>query len=192
MGITFGKFESKFRLLRLRKCFWTWSTKWQSFYLGLNVLIIVLGHLQAGLILASSQWETSLQSNAVSHWLDASLESALCKHSNGHVRVDWRNTHRTRHYSDAIMSTMASQITTASRVFTQPFVQAQIKENIKAPHRWPLWGEFTDDRWIPRTKASNAENASIWWRHHVMLQHYGILTLLGTRMLYSLKGAWRR
>ena len=27
--------------------------------------------------LASSQWETSLQSNAVSHWLDANLESAL-------------------------------------------------------------------------------------------------------------------
>ena len=27
--------------------------------------------------LASSQWETSLQSNAVSHWLDTNLESAL-------------------------------------------------------------------------------------------------------------------
>ena len=27
--------------------------------------------------LAASQWETSLQSNAVSHWLDANLESAL-------------------------------------------------------------------------------------------------------------------
>ena len=22
-------------------------------------------------------------------------------------------------------------------------------------------------RWIPRPKASNAENVSIWWRHHV-------------------------
>ena len=31
----------------------------------------------------------------------------------------------------------------ASRLFTQPFVQAQIKENIKAPRHWPLWGEFT-------------------------------------------------
>ena len=27
-----------------------------------------------------------------------------------------------------------------SRLFTQPFVQAQIKENIKAPRHWPLWG----------------------------------------------------
>ena len=31
--------------------------------------------------------------------------------------------------------------------------KAQIKENIKAPRHWPLWGEFTGDRWIPRTKG---------------------------------------
>ena len=41
----------------------------------------------------------------------------------------------------------------ASRLFTQPLIQAQIKENIKAPHHWPLWGEFTVDQWIPRTKG---------------------------------------
>ena len=31
--------------------------------------------------------------------------------------------------------------------------KAQIKENIKAPRHWPLRGEFTGDRWIPRTKG---------------------------------------
>ena len=41
----------------------------------------------------------------------------------------------------------------ASPLFTQPFLQAHIKENIKAPRHWPLWAEFTDDRWIPRTKG---------------------------------------
>ena len=41
----------------------------------------------------------------------------------------------------------------ASRLFTQPFIQAQIKENIKAPRHWPLCGEFTGERWIPRTKV---------------------------------------
>ena len=35
------------------------------------------------------------------------------------------------HYSDVIMSAIVSQITGVS--FVQPFVQAQIKENIKAP-----------------------------------------------------------
>ena len=38
-------------------------------------------------------------------------------------------------------------------LFTQPFIQAQIKENIKAPRHWPLCGQFTDDRWIPRTNG---------------------------------------
>ena len=33
------------------------------------------------------------------------------------------------------------------------FVQAQINDNIKAPRHWPLWGEFTGDRLIPRTKG---------------------------------------
>ena len=41
----------------------------------------------------------------------------------------------------------------ASRMFTQPSVQAKIKENIEAPRHWPLWEEFTGDRWIPRTKG---------------------------------------
>ena len=53
--------------------------------------------------------------------------------------------------------------------FTQPFIQMQIKENIKAPRHWPLCWEFTVDRWIPAQMASNAGNVSIWWRHHVWL-----------------------
>ena len=38
------------------------------------------------------------------------------------------------------------------QLFTQPFIQAQIK-NIKAPRHWRLCGEFTGE----------AENVSIWW-----------------------------
>ena len=49
---------------------------------------------------------------------------------------------------------------------TQPFIQMQIKENIKAPRPWPLWGEFTGAGEFPAQMASNAENVSIWWRRH--------------------------
>ena len=56
----------------------------------------------------------------------------------------------------------------ASRLFTQTFIQAQIKENIKAPRHWPLCGEFTGTGEFPAQRASNAENGSIWWRHHVV------------------------
>ena len=35
------------------------------------------------------------------------------------------------------------------RLFTLPFIQTQIKD----PRPWLLFGEFTGDRWIPRTKG---------------------------------------
>ena len=39
----------------------------------------------------------------------------------------------------------------ASRLFTQPFIQAQIKETIKLHVTGLCEGEFTGDRWIPHT-----------------------------------------
>ena len=35
----------------------------------------------------------------------------------------------------------------------QPFILAQIKENIKSQRHWPLCGDFTGDQWIPRTNG---------------------------------------
>ena len=46
----------------------------------------------------------------------------------------------------------------ASWLFTQSFIQPQIKENIKDPRNWPLCGEFT----------GTVENVYIWWCHHVV------------------------
>ena len=56
------------------------------------------------------------------------------------------------HYNDVIWAQWRLE-SPASRIFTQPFIQAQIKENIKPPRHWSLWGEFTGHRWIPRTKG---------------------------------------
>ena len=56
------------------------------------------------------------------------------------------------HYSAIIMTAMTSQIT----------VQATIKENIKAPRHWPLRGEFTGYRWIPRTKGQQHGKCFYW------------------------------
>ena len=56
----------------------------------------------------------------------------------------------------------------AWRLSIQPFIQTQIKENIKAPPHWPLCGEFTGTGDFPAQKASNAANVSIWWRHDVI------------------------
>ena len=60
------------------------------------------------------------------------------------------------HYNDVIMSAMASK-SPAPRLFTQPFVQAQIKEDIKAPRHWSLWGESPVTCEFPAQRASNAK-----------------------------------
>ena len=66
------------------------------------------------------------------------------------------------------MSAMASQITGAS-IFAQPFVQAQIKENVTGlcEGNSPVTGEF------PAQMASNAGIVSFWWRHHDQLKDIG-------------------
>ena len=63
----------------------------------------------------------------------------------------------------------------ASRMFTQPYIQTQIKENIKAPRHWPLCGEFTGTGEFPAQRASYAENVSIWWRHHALSHFHGLV-----------------
>ena len=91
------------------------------------------------------------------------------------------------HYSDVIMSATASQIP-ASRLFAQPFVQAQINENTKALCHWFLRGESTRDRWIPPTKRpvtrkmfpfdnvimdpASIEFSKPCWNHHDTLDSF--------------------
>ena len=64
----------------------------------------------------------------------------------------------------------------ASRLFTQPFIQAKIKESIKALCHWPLRVEITGDRWIPLTKDQQ--------RHHEM---YGYMFIGKPRTLQTRK-----
>ena len=68
------------------------------------------------------------------------------------------------HYCDVIMRALASQVTGVA--IAQLFVQSQTKENAKAPRHWPLWGNSPVTGELFAQKASNAENVSIWWRHH--------------------------
>ena len=53
------------------------------------------------------------------------------------------------------------------------------QQNIKAPRHWPLCGDSPVTGEFPAEMASNAENVSIWWRHHGFLRcqqgHYEFL-----------------
>ena len=57
----------------------------------------------------------------------------------------WADYMFMNHYSDVIMARWRLK-SPALHLFTQPFIQTQIEENIKAPRHWPFCGEFTDDR----------------------------------------------
>ena len=75
------------------------------------------------------------------------------------------------HYSDVIMGVMTSQITSLTVVYSTVYSGTDQRKYqssaslsfVRGIHR-PVTGEF------PAQRASNAENISIWWRHHAKLR----------------------
>ena len=77
----------------------------------------------------------------------------ICRHQNFNDFTNVMFSFSTCHYNYVLQWARWRLKSPASWLFTQPFIQVQIKENIKALRHWPLCGEFTGDRWIPRTKG---------------------------------------
>ena len=77
-------------------------------------------------------------------------------------------TNASCHYNDVIMSAMASQITNLTIVHSTIYSRRRSKKTSKlrvtglCEGKSPVTGEF------PAQKASNADNVSIWWRHHAI------------------------
>ena len=73
-------------------------------------------------------------------------------------------------FSDVILGAMASQITSLSIVYSTVYSGADHrKHQSSAPLtfvRGPVIGEFAAQM------VSNAENASIWWRHHIFQDYF--------------------
>ena len=68
-----------------------------------------------------------------------------------------------RHYNDVIMGTMASQITSLTIVYSAAYSGADQRKHQSAVSLAIVRGIH---RGLPTQMASNAENVSIWWRHH--------------------------
>ena len=72
------------------------------------------------------------------------------------------------HYNDVIMGSMVSQITSLAIVDSTVYSGADQRKHQSSAslafvrENSPVTGEF------PAQMASDAENVSIWWRHHVM------------------------
>ena len=71
------------------------------------------------------------------------------------------------------MGTMAPQITSLTIVYSTVYSDAdQRKHQSSAPLAF-AWGIHRGAGEFPAQMASDAENVSIWWRHHV-LWHNGL------------------
>ena len=66
----------------------------------------------------------------------------------------------TSHYNDVIMGATASEITSLTIVWSKK--TSILRATGLCEGNSPVTGEF------PTQRASNAENISIWWRHHEM------------------------
>ena len=76
------------------------------------------------------------------------------------------------HYIDVIMSAMASQITSFTIVYSTVYLGADQRKH-QSFVSLALWGEFTGDRWIPRTKGQWRRKCFHWmtssWLVNVVL-----------------------
>ena len=69
-------------------------------------------------------------------------------------------------YNDVIMSVMASQITSLTIVYSTVYSRRRSKKTSKLRVTGLCVGTSPETGEFPAQRASNAENVSIWWRHH--------------------------
>ena len=69
------------------------------------------------------------------------------------------------HYNDVIMTTMASQITSLTVVYSTVYSDADQRKHQSSASVAFVWGIH---RWIPRTKGQLREKVSIWWRQYAV------------------------
>ena len=122
----------------------------------------------------------ALLCNDVSHWPGASLDSALTYMSTSLCSqqfvacwwpriIRWQNI--CRHGDNSLLWRQngcdgVSNHQPHDCLLNRSF-RRRSKKNIKAPRHWPLCGNSPMTGEFPAHRASNAENVSIWWRHHV-------------------------
>ena len=100
---------------------------------------------------------------------------SLFSQSNANHRIThWASI---SYYSDVIMSTMAYQITIRTLVYSTVYSGAEQRKHQSSASlafvrgiNSQVTGEF------PAQMASNAENVSIWWRHHEYIMGYFTLS----------------
>ena len=74
------------------------------------------------------------------------------------------------HYDGIIMGVIASQMTSLAIVFSTVYLDTDQRKHQSSASLAFCVGNSPEAGEIPAQVASNAENVSIWWRHHVLIQ----------------------
>ena len=72
------------------------------------------------------------------------------------------------------MGAIASQITSLTVVYSIVYADAD-QRKLESSASLAIVREFTGTGEFPAQRASNAENVSIWWRHHESRMNYAFL-----------------
>ena len=99
---------------------------------------------------------TSLQ------WSQRYTSSVPCRSS-----LQQQRHYQAYHYNDVIVSSMASQITILTIVYSTANSGTDQRKHQNSASLAFVWGNSPVTPEFPAQKASNAEHVSIWWRHHV-------------------------
>ena len=134
-----------------------WRYLFQHFIKSLKHLFSSYSWLHVALPCHSRAWLRLLR--GLSDWSESSP---------GRNRTDpgYHQPETIQHYGDVMMSAMASQITSLTIVYSTFYSRRRSKKTSKlrvtglCEGNSPVTGEF------PAQRASNAENVSVWWRHH--------------------------
>ena len=81
------------------------------------------------------------------------------------------------------MTTMAYQITSLTVVYSTVYSGADQRKHQSSASLAFVWGihrEFTGE--FPAQMASNTENVSIWWSHHVNIQSGNGIGITGAKL----------
>ena len=112
-----------------------------AYVTGLHPWPVYSPHKEKCPHLMTSSWYSDIK-EGVSEIPLCARKDPFILHSQYNCSLQWRHNER-----DGVSNHQPHHCL-LNRLFT-----AQFKENIEAPRHWPLWREFTGDRWIPHIKG---------------------------------------
>ena len=93
------------------------------------------------------------------------------------------------HYIDVIVTMMASQITSLTFVYSTVYSDADQRKHQNSVSLAFVWGIHRTGEFLTQM-ASYAENVSIWWRHHGVIQRGLYMCHKICAKLESCKSCW--